>query len=199
MLATAALTFAQLSLARVLRPGDVTVDATAGNGHDALFLARRTAPGGVVHCFDIQAEALARTGRLLAGAGLADAARLHACGHECLREVLPDDVCGRVRAVVFNLGFLPGGPAGDGAVVTRLATTLAALEAAKAVLAPDGLVAVVCYTGHVGGREEAAAVAAWCAGLDFAAWRAARYELANKPGDAIIAWLLERATAKKRS
>ena len=32
---------------------------------------------------------------------------------------------------------------------------------------------------------------------DFAVWRAARYELANKPGDAIIAWLLERAAAKK--
>ncbi|WP_029459955.1 class I SAM-dependent methyltransferase [Solidesulfovibrio alcoholivorans] len=197
MLATAALTFAQSGLARVLRPGDVTVDATAGNGHDTLFLARRTAPGGVVHCFDVQAEALARTGSLLARAGLADAARLHACGHERLREVLPADVCGRVRAVVFNLGFLPGGPGGDAAVVTRPETTLAALAAAQAVLAPDGLVAVVCYTGHAGGLEEAAAVATWCAGLDFAAWRAARYELANKPGDAIIAWLLERAAGKK--
>ncbi len=196
MLTTAALTFAQSCLARVLRPGDVTVDATAGNGHDALFLARRTAPGGVVHCFDVQAEALERTGRLLAGAGLAGAARFHAVGHEGLGQALPAGDHGRVRAVVFNLGFRPGG---DRSVVTRPDTTLAALEAALAVLAPDGLIAVVCYTGHAGGPEEAAAVDAFCRGLDFAAWRAARYELVNKPGDPIVACLVESTSAKARS
>lgn len=194
MLATAALTFSKQLLAQVLGPGDVVVDATAGNGHDALFLAGLVAPGGIVHCFDIQAEALARTGALVAEAGRADMVRLHAAGHEALARVLPEADRGRVRAVVFNLGFLPGG---DASVVTRPDTTLAALDAARAVLGPGGIVAVVCYTGHPGGAAEARAVAGWCAALPFDRWRVARYELVNKPGDPIVLFFLERCPDKR--
>ena len=187
-LATAALTFSKRLLAQVLSPGDVAVDATAGNGNDALFLAGLVAPHGVVHCFDIQAAALARTRERLAGAGLEAVARLHATGHEHLLDRLPGEHRGLVRAVTFNLGFLPGG---DTSLVTRPRTTLAALEAACVVLAPGGLVVAVCYTGHAGGADEAGQVADWCASLDFALWRAARYELVNKPGDPIVAFCIE--------
>ncbi len=193
MPATAALTFAKALLAHILRPGDIAVDATAGNGHDAVFLARRVAPDGLVHCCDIQPAALDSTRARLAAAGLSDLARLHAAGHERLADILPAAARGRVRAVVFNLGYLPGG---DETVTTRPETTLAALEAARAVLCPGGAIAVVCYTGHPGGPAEARAVEAWCAGLPFAAWRAARYELVNKPGDAIIAFFVEKLPAK---
>ncbi len=188
-LATASLTFSKRLLAQVLAPGDLAVDATAGNGQDALFLARLVGPEGVVHCFDIQEAALARTRALLDGAGLAGPARLYAVGHERMAEVLPEAHLGRIRAVAFNLGYRPGG---DETVVTRPETTLAALEAARTVLAPDGVVSVVCYAGHPGGAAEAAAVASWCAGLDFAAWRAASYELVNKPGPAIRLFFIER-------
>ncbi|WP_428562428.1 MAG: tRNA (mnm(5)s(2)U34)-methyltransferase [Solidesulfovibrio sp. DCME] len=193
MLATAALTFSQALLARILRPGDIAVDATAGNGHDAVFLARHVAPNGLVHCLDIQPAALDSTRARLAAAGLADMARLHDAGHERLGDIVPAADRGRVRAVVFNLGYLPGG---DATVTTRPVTTLAALEAARRVLCPGGALAVVCYTGHPGGADEARAVAAWCAGLPFAAWRAARYELVNKPGDAIVSFFVENIPAR---
>lgn len=196
MLAAAALTFSKDLLAKLVRPGDTVVDATAGNGHDAMFLARLAAPGGAVHCFDIQPEALARTGALLAAAGLDGLATLHPVGHERLGEVLPPEVRGRVRAVVFNLGFRPGG---DETLVTRPETTLAALDAATEILGPGGAMAVVCYTGHPGGAAEARAVADWCAGLDFTAWRAARYELVNKPGDAILCFFVEKCREKPGS
>lgn len=189
MLATAALTFSQQLLAKILRPGDTAVDATAGNGHDALFLARHVAPGGAVHCFDIQDEALARTGERLAAAGLAGLARLHALGHERMAEVLPEAAGGPVRAVVFNLGYRPGG---DETCVTRPGTTLAALEAASRLVCPGGAIVAVCYTGHPGGADEATAVADWCAALPFTAWRAARYALVNKPGDPIITFFVEK-------
>lgn len=188
-LATAAITFSKRLLAQALAPGEIAVDATAGNGNDTVFLAGLVAPGGVVHGFDIQESALARTRDRLAAAGLAQAAVLHATGHEHLAAVLPETARGRVRAVTFNLGFLPGG---DASVVTLPGTTLAALDAACAVLAPDGVISVVCYTGHAGGRDEAAQVGAWCAGLDFAGWRVARYELANKPGDPILSYFIEK-------
>ena len=40
--------WAQLMLADRLRPGDVVVDATMGNGHDTLFLSQCVSPGGQV-------------------------------------------------------------------------------------------------------------------------------------------------------
>ena len=34
------------ALARHLKPGDLAVDATVGNGHDTLVLAQQVAPDG---------------------------------------------------------------------------------------------------------------------------------------------------------
>lgn len=188
-LATAALTFSKRLLATALSPGSVAVDATVGNGHDAVFLAGLVGEAGVVHGFDVQAAALDAARNLLARAGLAGRVRLHHAGHEQLGEVLPEAHRGRVGAVVFNLGFLPGG---DEGLVTRPETTLAALEAARTVLAPGGVVSVVCYTGHPGGAAEAGQVERWCQALPFAAWRAARYELVNKPGSPIRLFFIEK-------
>lgn len=53
------------------------------------------------------------------------------------------------RLVAFNLGYLPGG---DKEIKTRSETTLMALEAAKRILIPGGLISIVVYVGHPGGR-----------------------------------------------
>ncbi len=181
---TASLTFLQHVLAEALCPGDLAVDATVGNGHDTALLARLVGPSGLVHGFDVQAEAIESAGRLLAAAGLAERVRLHAQGHERLAEILPQTDHGRAAAVVFNLGYLPGG---DETRTTRPETTLAALDASREILAPGGVIALACYSGHAGGAEETQAVAAWCRSLPFAGWRVARYELINKPGGPIVA------------
>ncbi|MBT8401473.1 MAG: class I SAM-dependent methyltransferase, partial [Rhodothermia bacterium] len=68
----------------------------------------------------------------------------------------------RISASLFNLGYLPGS---DKSVVTRPETTIGALDAASKWLMPNGLISVVAYTGHDGGREEAEAVRDWTAGL----------------------------------
>lgn len=49
----------------LVQPGDVVVDATCGNGHDTLELARMVGPSGRVVAFDIQPEALASAQALL--------------------------------------------------------------------------------------------------------------------------------------
>ena len=46
---------AQQRIGTIVRSGDIAVDATAGNGHDTLFLAERVGPAGQVYAFDIQA------------------------------------------------------------------------------------------------------------------------------------------------
>ena len=48
---------AQEILRPLIRPGDLVIDATAGNGHDTLFLAECVGPAGKVLAFDVQAAA----------------------------------------------------------------------------------------------------------------------------------------------
>ena len=43
-------------------------------------------------------------------------------------------------------------------MVTEKSTSVTALEAGLDRLAPGGRIAVICYVGHAGGREEAEAV-----------------------------------------
>ncbi len=150
--------------------GDLAVDLTAGNGWDSLFLWRRVAPLGRVLAFDVQAAALNNTAKRLREEGApvffskvetlgADpGVRLVEAGHEQVGRCLAEGP----RAVVANLGYLPGG---DRSLVTRRETTLAALDASLAQLLPGGRLAVIAYPGHAGGREETQAVASLLAAL----------------------------------
>lgn len=160
-------------ISRVVSPGDAVVDATAGNGHDTVFLARLVGPSGQVHAFDVQEEAIRATRERLEKEGLlTPSVRLHLASHDRLAEL----VGGPVKAIVFNLGYLPGG---DKKTVTRTECTLAALEQAAALIAPNGLLSVMCYPGHEGGKEEAEAVEAFLSRLPHHSWRAGKYQLLN--------------------
>lgn len=152
----------------VLRPGDIAVDATVGNGHDTRFLAEAVGPDGRVYGFDIQAGAIAAARARLEEAGLEKRVILLRRSHGEMAVALPPAARGRVRAVMFNLGYLPGS---DKRVVTASESTLAALEQSLLLLAPGGRVSVLAYTGHPGGREEADSVKAWAAGLDGRDWK----------------------------
>ncbi len=163
---TGAVPLSHFFLSERLAPGDRAVDATCGNGRDTLFLARSVGSDGKIWAFDLQEEALAKTSTLLTEAGCLAQAELVAAGHERLAEFVP----GPVKAVIFNLGYLPGG---DRHFVTRPAQTLAALDQASRLLLPGGIVAVSVYTGHPGGADEGNAVEEWAAGLsprDFNTW-----------------------------
>ncbi len=143
-------------------PGDIVIDATAGNGSDTIFLARTIGPGGSVYAFDIQSEALEQTRkRLLAAAdqeALAPVTLIRA-GHEEMAQNIALEHRGEIAAVMFNLGYLPGG--GSHEIITQPATTLAALETAVRLLRSGGLLTVVVYPGHEGGQAEADAVQSW--------------------------------------
>lgn len=166
----------------MLRAGETAVDATAGNGHDTCFLAERVGPAGRVLAFDIQPAALEATRARLAAAGLLARVVLVLGSHGGLAERVPP---GGVAAVMFNLGYFPGG---DHGVITRPAETLRALAAAQGVLRPGGILTVVCYPGHPGGAEEAAAVVEWAAALDAAAWETAVFRRtdAAKPAPFLV-------------
>lgn len=152
-------------LAEVVRPGDLVVDLTAGNGQDTLKLFQLVGTTGQVVAFDIQAEALANTKALLETNGaivrtavtnslplcLQSGIDLIATSHAqfgCYLAASP-------RGIVANLGYLPGG---DQSILTCPESTITALEQASAQLAIGGRIAVVAYPGHPGGEVESIAV-----------------------------------------
>jgi predicted methyltransferase len=174
-------------LSRFVRPGDCAVDATCGNGADTLLLARLTGPDGRVWAFDIQDAAIERTTQVLENAGLLQQVTVHNSGHENLTE----HVDGPVAAVVFNLGYLPGG---DRSVITRPGSTLAGFAQAIELLAPGGIVAITVYPGHEGGEPERAAVDEWAASLTqnmFHVWHMGQ---SNASPDAPYFILIQRAS-----
>ena len=167
-----------------LRPGDLAVDATAGNGHDTVFLATAVGPAGRVIAFDTQPAAIAATRRRLETAGLDATVELIEACHSTLAEVLPTGAI--VRAAMFNLGYLPGS---DKAATTSAATTLPALATCLECVGPGGIVSLMAYRGHPGGEEEAASIAARLDGLDAARFSIERYAA---PGTGPVLWLLTR-------
>ncbi len=160
-------------LREILAPGDRCVDATAGNGHDTLFLAKCVGAGGEVFAFDVQPEAIESTRARLEAAGCAERVRLFQTCHSRIGE----SVEGAVKAVMFNLGYLPGG---DKNRITRPDTTLAAIEAASVLLEPGGRMTVVVYPGHAGGDVEAEAVEQWARSLDQGMFGVAAYRFLNQ-------------------
>lgn len=143
-----------------IRKGDFVIDATCGNGHDTLTLARAAGKGGRVLAVDIQKKALESTEALLKTETKEEMAEV------ILREgsfVRLDEYAGEVSdgahpsAVVFNLGYLPGG---DKALTTNKEDTIQALGQALDMIRTGGIVTAVLYSGHEAGAEEKAAVLA---------------------------------------
>lgn len=146
---------AQTSWKNHLRPGDWVLDATAGNGHDTLFLARAVAPKGTVFALDIQESALRITRNNLEAAHLLDPVVLIHGDHARMEALLPVEAQGKLALICFNLGYLPGG---SRLAVTNCVSTLYALQASLEWLSPAGLLSVIAYRGHPGGEAEAEAV-----------------------------------------
>ncbi|MCK5092374.1 MAG: 16S rRNA (cytosine(1402)-N(4))-methyltransferase [Gammaproteobacteria bacterium] len=154
----------------VLGEGDIAVDATIGNGHDTLFLAQIVGNTGKVYGFDIQQEALDNTYQKLKANNAQKQVALYHAGHETMSILLPESSNEKIRAIMFNLGYLPGG---DKNRTTGISTTLAALEASFMLLTTGGRITILAYTGHPGGQEETEAVKEWVRGLPAGSYRAA--------------------------
>ncbi len=179
-------------LTEVLGPGDLVVDLTAGQGRDTLFLFRQVGPTGCVLAFDIQENAIVATARLLREAGAL--VSLHACppaaplppgvhlflaSHAYLDRYLQLPP----RAVIANLGYLPGG---DPAITTCALTTRAALDHALSSLMPGGRLALTVYLGQAGGCEESEAVSSLFSSLPSTDWQILRLEVANRPASPFL-------------
>lgn len=182
----------RMIITEVLKCGGTAVDATAGNGNDTLFLAHLVGSEGQVYAFDIQEKALNTTRRLLERHNAARQVTLLNTGHEGLDKLVPEPV----DAVVFNLGYLPGG---DHALVTRPDTTITALKSAIGLLRQGGRIAMVIYTGHPGGAEELYAVEQFTSGLEGAGFNVIKINYLNRSAHAPVIIIVEKAGALHES
>ena len=170
---------------RTIRPGDTVVDATMGNGKDTLFLAELVGETGHVYAFDVQEEAVARTRERICEAGFAGRTTLLLCGHEAMAQHVP----GGVRAIMFNLGWLPGAAH---IVTTQTDTTLAAVNAAVSLLAPGGIVTVCIYPGHDEGKKELSALIDYASGLSVRMYNVAHHRFLNASAETPQLILIQR-------
>lgn len=165
--------FARDLVAAALKNGGRAVDATCGNGHDTVFLAEHVGPHGLVQAFDIQPQAILATRQRLTEAGLLERVQLIEASHANIESYCHENL----QAVMFNLGYLPGG---NHAVVTQPESTLTALRFAAEKLNSGGIITVVAYTGHEGGMDEFKAVRHFAAALPQQRFTVLEYSFINQ-------------------
>lgn len=158
---------------RAVAEGSTAIDATAGNGNDTAFLAELVGESGKVYSFDVQEQALEKTRDRLSGKGLLDRVELIHDGHQNMDLYIRE----KVKAVMFNLGYLPGG---DHRIGTRGDTTIAAVIKAMELIGVNGIISIVVYYGGDSGFEEKTQVMDFIAGIDCRKYTVMKTEFVNQ-------------------
>ena len=131
----------------------ISIDATMGNGHDTLFLARHSHK---VYAFDIQENAINATHLRLEKNNCIDNVSLIHAGHETMHlHINPEE---KADAILFNLGYLPHA---DTSIITQEENTITALNQAIKLLSTNGIISIISYPGHPGGNTELQAIIHW--------------------------------------
>lgn len=164
----------------ILRPGDIAIDATCGNGWDTLALAKLclTPSEGKVYAFDIQASAIESTKKLVEqelSTEMNNRIELHQGSHDSFPSWIEH---GSVKLIVYNLGYLPGG--GNKGLTTLASSTISSLEHALKLIAPGGAISMTCYPGHPEGVVEESRLIAFAAALDPRRWSCCHHRWLNR-------------------
>lgn len=179
------LQYAQSLLEMTVGEGEIAVDATAGNGHDTLFLANLVGDDGYVYSFDVQKQAVDATLHRLLDNALEHRALVLRDGHENVAKYITKPVAG----AIFNLGYLPGS---DHDIITKPNTTIQALESLLKLLKVGGIIVLVIYHGHEGGKEERDEVIRFVNELPQKYIHVLRYEFLNQQNDPPFVIALEK-------
>lgn len=139
------LAFSKKLLKEVIDKNSIVVDATCGNGNDTLFLAKTSAKK--IYAFDIQKQAIDNTEKLLSENNLREKCEIILDSHSNFDSYIEE----KIRAVVFNLGYLPNA---DHKITTVATTTLAAVSKFLEKLEIGGRIVIVVYWGHENGKVE---------------------------------------------
>ena len=172
-------------LASYLKPGMTVIDATLGNGHDAVFIKNHIGDTGILFGFDVQATALEKTSERLKSAGFKNFT-FYCEDHAHLGQRFADET---IDAIVYNLGYLPKG---DHSITTSVDSTLKSIADALNVLKSKGILVIAAYPGHPAGKIECAAVESFLKTLDSKAFHAMTCVYLNQDASAPRTFIIER-------
>lgn len=174
-----------------LREGMNVVDATVGNGHDALYLCQSLRHSGHLYGFDIQSTAIQTTAARLREQGYENFT-LFNTSHSNMIEMLG------ARAIdffIYNLGYLPNG---DKEVTTQWESTVSSLNQATEMLKLGGIIMVIVYPGHDSGEIEATMLETWGSALNPQVYHVMKLAYLNQYKDAPYGLIIEKKASIKR-
>jgi len=179
----------------VVKPGDTVIDATCGNGNDAIYLSSLalTKESGLLYCIDIQPEAVRKTEERFRRdpalkEQLDDRVKFICRSHE----TFPSEIeLSSVSLICYNLGYLPGKQRNcheeiPGHEITNAISTGKSLKNAMSLVKEGGLISVTAYPGNKGGLEEAEEVRRLLAALSMRDWRVYEHRPLNRPLSPIL-------------
>jgi hypothetical protein len=177
------LALAQYYWKQTVQPGSIAIDATCGNGHDSLFLAKTilTPASGYLYSLDIQSRALQQTHSLLKKNLAYELLSRIEMRLQCHTTI--SNICSSVDLVVYNLGYLPGG---DHNITTSTRTTLQSLEQAF-ILAQA--ISIIVYPGHPEGKREKESVLKLVRSLPSSAYQVCHHDWILKNNSPILLWV----------
>ncbi|MPW25203.1 methyltransferase domain-containing protein [Alkalibaculum sp. M08DMB] len=159
-------------VSKVLRIGEIAIDATAGHGNDTIFLAKLLGKEGHVYAFDIQKSAIDSTNEKLIKSELKCNVSLIKDSHENIGNYVNNNI----GCAMFNLGYLPQS---DQNIVTCGQTTIIAIQECINLLRIEGIISICVYTSHPGGRAEALIVEDYLEKIDKKNFKVLKYFCLN--------------------
>lgn len=169
-----------------VKPGDICIDATMGNGYDTALLCSLAGETGHVYAFDIQEAALANTRERLLSLSLPENYTLLLDSHTHMDRYADS---GTVSCITFNFGYLPGG---DHTKATRASTSIPAIEQGLTLLKPGGLMSLCIYSGGDSGFAERDAILPYLRELDPKQYLVICSEYYNRPKNPPVPVLVVR-------
>ena len=150
--------YAHLLIKEHLKSDSFAIDATCGNGHDTLFLAKLV-PNGKVLAYDIQEKAINKTKELCQ-----DYTNI-TYNLASFTTIYPKNC----DLVLFNLGYLPNG---DKTITTKCDDTLEAFKNLFSSFDDNPHLLLICciYPVHLEGLKESQALDCFCQNLDAKAY-----------------------------
>lgn len=173
------LNYAHYLIQQSVTKGETVIDATCGNGNDTLFLSRLVEEDGHVLAFDIQDQAIDNTKNKLSEESCHNVTVIQD-SHENISKYIDPKLDGRIGGAIFNLGYLPQS---NKEVITKPNSTVTALQEILKVLKKKGVVVLVIYHGHKGGKDEKSAVLDYVINLDQQKYKVLRYGFINQKND----------------
>lgn len=167
-----------------IKNDDTAIDATCGNGNDTLKLCKAVGEKGKVYGFDIQKVALDNTKTVLNENGFSNFS-LICDSHSQMDKYINE----KVRAVVFNLGYLPGG---DHTIHTKYDTTICAIEKSLNLICDNGFISITIYYGKNSGTEEKDEVMKYLKEIDHKKYTVTLHDFFNRPNNPPITAIITK-------